>query len=412
MFQYSIMTLDGGERFVTAIVPGHNKPLTAGQDHPNFQKILTECVAETPNEQLIAELFDIPATVEKKFARLSERVTTRNGKIFIDGDTVDNALTGQILRFMDEGVDDWEPLVAFMENVLLNPQTESREQLYGWLEKHKFTITEDGYIVGYKGVTKDEKGEYISVFEGTATVDGEQITGHIPNPIGATIEMPRSAVRHDPHAACHVGLHVATFGFAEGFGHGVTLEVHINPRDVVSVPHAAEKMRVCRYTVVGLAEGSRPEALYVAGKDLPYEAEDYDECNDNCEDCSCNEEVSEPSKIEDGRIVVDRIPDAVTSDQIVKDAIRTEDITGGTITAKSIVSGTINTDSFTLPVNELIDAFFEATDALTDVHPSEDEWENMKARAKRRRRNFEKYAKKNGWTLTGADPSVRTEWQV
>jgi hypothetical protein len=68
--------------------------------------------------------------------------------------------------------------------------------------------------------------------------------------------MPRDQVQFDPGVGCHTGLHVGTFEYAAGFAQGALLEVVVNPRDVVSVPTdcGAQKMRTCRYTVVGLLE--------------------------------------------------------------------------------------------------------------------------------------------------------------
>ena len=63
--------------------------------------------------------------------------------------------------------------------------------------------------------------------------------------------MPRGEVQHDPESGCSTGLHVGTYAYAQGYARAALLTVHVNPRDVVSVPTDcdAEKMRVCRYVV-------------------------------------------------------------------------------------------------------------------------------------------------------------------
>jgi hypothetical protein len=50
---------------------------------------------------------------------------------------------------------------------------------------------------------------------------------------------------------CSVGLHVGTYDYASNFTLNV-LEVHVNPRDVVSVPTDSNwaKVRCCRYVVI------------------------------------------------------------------------------------------------------------------------------------------------------------------
>jgi hypothetical protein len=246
--QYTLIGNEDGDSNIVVFVPG-SAPQVAHQSHPNFEAILAGALT---GDESIASLFDIAATVAQKFQRLSERVTTANGRLYLDGEEVNDALTTQVLRFLDEGVEDWKPLVAFFENVQANPNEHSREQLYTWLAGRDFTITEDGLIVGYKGVKSDGNGGYLSIMEGQAIVDGEVVKGNIPTNPGSLVEMPRSEVEWDPSVGCHRGLHVGTWDYASSFAQGTVLEVHVNPRDVVSVPtdSDAAKVRCCRYLIV------------------------------------------------------------------------------------------------------------------------------------------------------------------
>lgn len=258
--QYSIVGIDG-ENFITVFVPGEDAPLVARNDHPNFDQIVEQAVSG--DAEGLPELFDVSLTAAAHFDKLSERVTVSHGRVYFDGDEVVSSLTQQIARFVSENVEDWRPLVAFFEKVQSNPNEHSREQLYDWLDAHQFTITESGDVVGYKGVQSID-GEYRSISTGRAIVDGQEVSGTIPNAIGSTIEMPRSAVAHDPSQSCSTGLHVATRAYAQSWSrNGVTLEVHVNPRDVVSVPTDAggEKVRVCRYTVAAINEAEFDSAL-------------------------------------------------------------------------------------------------------------------------------------------------------
>lgn len=247
---YSIVSSGEDDSVVTAIIPGEAAPLVARSDHPNFAAIVAACVAGESDG--LADLFDASTAVSEHFERLSERVTVANGRIYLDGDEIDNSLTAQVLRFLDAGIEDWQPLVAFFEKVQANPSDHSREQLYDWLNAHDFTLTPEGDIVGYKGVRKTADGQLVSGFTGNAIVDGEKVSGHIPNEVGSVVEMPRGQVAFDPATACSTGLHVGTFDYARGYAQGAMLKVTVNPRDVVSVPTDAqgEKVRVCRYRVV------------------------------------------------------------------------------------------------------------------------------------------------------------------
>ena len=251
--QFTIVGTEDGSN-ITVFVPGQ-APLVAHSSHPNYEKIVEGALAQ---DESVTELFDIAQTAATKFERLTERVTVANGRLYLDGVEVDNALSTQVLRFLDEGVEDWKPLVNFFENVQQNPQEYSREQLYNWLNTENFTITPNGLIVGYKGVKAGPDADtWLSINSGRATVDGEVKEGYIPNRIGSVVEMPRNEVTFDPSNGCSHGLHVGTYSYANNFGHGHLLEVHVNPRDVVSVPNDShsQKMRVCRYVVAGKLDG-------------------------------------------------------------------------------------------------------------------------------------------------------------
>lgn len=260
----------GDEANITCFING--EMYVAAQDHPNWKQIVAGAVAD---DDSVADLFDTAQAVAKKFERVSERVTVAGGHVFFDGDEVDNSLTKQILRFLNEGQKDYQALVNFFEKVQANPQEHSREQLFRWLDKHQFSITPEGDFVAYKGV-QERDGQYVSIHAGPAVVNGESVNGYVPNPVGATVEMPRSAVHHNPAVGCSTGLHAGTFGYASGFGK-VVLKVVINPRDVVSVPtdSSDQKLRVCRYKVVEVVDN--PVSTAYDGYDDYDDEDEYDD---------------------------------------------------------------------------------------------------------------------------------------
>lgn len=244
----NLTVFHGGEMYV------------ATDTHPNFARIVA---GVTEGDESVIELFDVQKTAQKRFDRLSERVTLANGKVYLDGEETDNALTQQVINFVNQGVEDFKPLVAFFEKVQTNPNSHSREQLYRWLRDRNITITEEGNFIAYKGVRKSGDS-YESISHGSAISDGVEYNGAIPNPLGAIVEMPRGDVQHDPSVGCHVGLHAGTWNYASGFAQGAVLTVEINPRDVVSVPTdcSDQKLRVCRYTVKDVTETELDVAVY------------------------------------------------------------------------------------------------------------------------------------------------------
>lgn len=240
----------GGEIYVTE------------STNPNWSRILKGAKEDDPK---IADLFEPIREVERQFKdvpdqRLSERLTVRKRQIYWDGDKQDNSLTQQILRFLAEGLP-FTALVNFYDKISQNPSKNSQEQLFNWLQTHKFTITDNGDILGYKGYDKVGTG-FQSTSMGHAFVNDKEYNGHIPCKIGDVVTMPRHEVADNPAASCSTGLHIGTPGYARGFGN-VRVAVLINPRDVVSVPKhdSNNKMRVCRYYVLELAATDHVSAM-------------------------------------------------------------------------------------------------------------------------------------------------------
>lgn len=268
---------------VTVVVDG--VPYVAGNEHPNFKEILQGAIDGDPS---VIDLFDVAVAIQKKFDLVSDRVSIRNGQVYLDGELVNSALTDQIIEFQKAG-EDFMPLVKFYEKLEQNPNPDSREQLYAWLDAHKFTITPEGDLLGYKGVALNAEGNYVSVNHGRAIVNGEEFNGAIPNEIGSVVTMPRGEVEFNPGVGCSRGLHVGTWNYAKDWGHGAVLEVVVNPRDVVSVPHdcRAQKLRTCRYVVSGVATGDYgtplkapsvwDNAIYTDYEDDEWSDGDYDE---------------------------------------------------------------------------------------------------------------------------------------
>ena len=305
--QFKIVKSGPEDENITVFIEGR-KPLSAHSSHPNYEAIREGALAD---DESVVDLFDVSDAVAERFDKLSERVSVAFGRVYFDGVEIKSALTKQIVRFLNEGVDDWKPLVNFFEKVMQNPSEHSRDNLYDWIDAQQqaeggFSITRNGNIVGYKGVREND-GEYSSVNTGRAIVNGEVQNGHISNSIGAVVEMPRSEVQFDPGIGCDVGLHIGTYNYAEGWAEGALLEVHVNPRDVVSVPTdcGAAKMRTCRYLVVDIIDAPHTKAVV-----RDYDGDTYDgwgeqdeycnECGEYIDadsiifsDCHCGEELTE-----------------------------------------------------------------------------------------------------------------------
>lgn len=259
---------------VTVVVDG--VPYSAADTHPNYTEIINLALED---DESVVDLFDLSVVIARKFEQVSDRVSIRDGRVYLDGDEkeIHTALNEQIVEFHKAGVD-FMPLVNFYDKIEQNPNADSREQLYAWLKAHKFTITPEGDLLGYKGVKVLPDGSYTSISQGRAIVNGVEYNGAIPNKIGDVVTMPRSEVEHNPSSGCSRGLHVGTWEYARDFAQGEVLEVVVNPRDVVSVPHdcSAQKLRTCRYVVTGVAKGDYGTPLRESSwQEKAYD--DYDE---------------------------------------------------------------------------------------------------------------------------------------
>ena len=145
---------------------------------------------------------------------------------------------------------------------------QSQKELYDFLEHEHLPITEDGHFLAYKAVRSDYKDKYRGVFD---------------NSVGQICEMTRSKVDDDRGRGCSNGLHAGALNYVAGYGsveaNDKIVIVKINPADVVSVPSDCnfEKLRTCRYEVVGEYQGELLKPLYssVFSED-DYEDEDED----------------------------------------------------------------------------------------------------------------------------------------
>lgn len=252
----------GGVQIVTVFDASRSNPvLTADERHPHFQAILDGIAV---GDETVFDLFDVAEGVLRRFQQITDRVTWDGKNIRLDGDVAHSTIADQINRTIQAGEQDYRPLVRFWEKLESNPNEHSRQQAYDFLASHSFQITEDGDVVGFKGVSRDAEGNFVSGWKSTvpdvpsAYVDGEPVAplSAVPNKVGTVVTMPRSEVVHDPSQACMRGLHVSTRSYAESYArNGAVMEVHVNPRDIVSVPTdgGGEKVRVCRYRVARIA---------------------------------------------------------------------------------------------------------------------------------------------------------------
>lgn len=220
----------------------------------------------------------------------------------LDGKQITGAIASGLVKAIGTDVEANHVLAIsrFLEKASENTSMPDADKLYRWILAEGLTLTSDGDFIGYKSVQSVPPTHIDSVFEkatypngdvadsstalgdlgkdihrasysGGGIVNGMVFEGHVPNFVGAVVEMPRDKVDANGSVECSVGLHVGTYEFARTYSGDVMLLVKVNPRDVVSIPdHDFSKLRSCRYTVIAKGiSGKIDSSLYVEEQYAP-----------------------------------------------------------------------------------------------------------------------------------------------
>lgn len=232
--------LIGGKTLSATTESGITYSLTS--DHPHFS-IIREALLAGENDEKVIALFDAAAAASK-FTQ--GQVEARFGTLYFKGEPVHNYVAKQILDFMGRGLP-YQPLVNCLERAQKNPSKHSLDELFKFVEANDLPITEDGFVLGYKGISEDWKDDY---------------SGTVDNSIGAKPRMERNLVDDNWNKLCSSGYHVGSLKYANGLGRR-TVIVKFDPADAVSVPEGQHswKLRVCAYEVLREISRENPKAL-------------------------------------------------------------------------------------------------------------------------------------------------------
>lgn len=222
-----------------------------------------------PGFGLIAESFRRPALDIEELRDLLDprRLISRwsqgafkvddQGRVCDDRGPIPEVLSQRVVALVAERRSP-KSLLNFWERVSRNPSKRSVDQLFSFLEHTGIPLDEEGYFLAYKSVRSNFLDHHSGTWE---------------NRPGKTLSMPRNEISDDPRTACHEGFHVGALSYAETFGPRDRLIVvcRVDPADVVCVPYdeSARKMRVCRYSVVGIHNGQSLPSTVIETSEVP-----------------------------------------------------------------------------------------------------------------------------------------------
>lgn len=249
----NILSSSKTDNSLTVVVKGDDGKIQAHsttKSNPRWNDVLN--AYRDRNAALLVDLISVRGLVE----RVTEaNVEIKDGNVFFKGRPLHGLDVDRLLEYIRDNVP-YLRLLRFLERKQVNPSYRSINELYKFLEHREMTLTEEGTVIGYKGVRND----YYSIMGNTATVILSGTTdsgGHILNAVGEKVRCDRSCVCDDYRKGCSPGLHIGSLAYAKDWGPRVMV-VEFDPADVVSVPDDCEcqKLRACGYSVIGEYNGS------------------------------------------------------------------------------------------------------------------------------------------------------------
>lgn len=212
----------------------NNKPIEITNDRLNYHSIVDAIKAN--NENLVRDLLDENQVLNNVS---NGRVTVTGNTVTLDGRELHSAEAKKLVDLVSEGATNIDRWFRFIEKLYNNPSYHCREQAYNFIAHTGMPMTENGNLIGYKGVRDDYKDKHSGTFD---------------NSVGQVLRMSRTDVDDNPNNGCSAGFHVGSHNYADSWAgsDGRLMIVEYSPTDIVSVPDESGygKLRVCEYKVI------------------------------------------------------------------------------------------------------------------------------------------------------------------
>lgn len=265
----------------TVILDG--QPHQFDPSHHNYIG-LVECVHASDSNEFVTLLNE--GSIIEDWSEGSFEFRKGTGHLYFEDEQIASDPTHRILECIKQGFPH-QFMLNYLTNLYDNISQRAVQESYNWSSHKGLPITEDGMMIGYKGVRPHVGEDFVDKMGNTVT-EGDLVdifTGRtFRNNAGDKPSMKRRQVCDDHAVGCSAGLHIGTYDYACNWAGntGVVVLVKFNPKDIVSVPSDCEhqKLRVSDYEVMSIAREQLEEAVY----DEDAEFDEYDLAIDEFED--------------------------------------------------------------------------------------------------------------------------------
>lgn len=133
----------------------------------------------------------------------------------------------------------------------MDKRKHSVEDVFRFLEKGDLPIADDGCIIAYKLLNKQNNDTFVDIH-----------TGKVTQRVGSYVIVDESLVDPNRHRDCSNGIHVARRDYLGSFSGNVCTLIKLPPENIIAVPHGdPRKVRTTGYHIIGVISPEGTSAL-------------------------------------------------------------------------------------------------------------------------------------------------------
>lgn len=218
------------------IVVLNGVPYIVSIDDDRYEEVVD--AIDAGNKELLRSILSQNARASQLSSELVDAgITQIGGRFAYNGTPINMSLSEYLSAAIDRGTA--MHIVKFIKNLFNNPNHQTREHLFEFMDHNKMTISDDGCFIAYKVVRSDYMDKHSNTMR---------------NAPGDTLKVDWDKVDTNPDVTCSKGLHVCSHEYVESFRNtgDRVIAVKVNPADVGAVPrdYNGSKIRTRGYTVM------------------------------------------------------------------------------------------------------------------------------------------------------------------